>query len=132
LNYPKWTDARTRTKLLTKTQTVVFYGSSLALASMGAVLGEREELRVEYIEARRPEDALQLKALHPDVVLFDLATTQPEFILSLFQARPTVRLIAVDLAGGRLLALSGRELRGLAAPDLLQAILGTPRSSGGA
>ena len=98
----------------------------MILASMRAALGKRDDLRVEQVAARQPEGALRLQALHPDVVLFDLATAHPDFMLSLFQGRPGLRLIAIDLARGRLQVLSGRELSGLAASDLLQAILGTP------
>jgi hypothetical protein len=109
---------------VTRTCTVVFYGNSLFLASLGAVLTERKDMQVAHVEARRPDSILRLQAMQADVVLFDLATAQPDLMLSLFQAQPELRLVAIDLAGDRLLVLSGREFKSLAASNLLQAIKG--------
>jgi hypothetical protein len=116
---------------VTKPRTVVLYGNSLLMASLGAALRGQEGLHLKYIEARGPESAQKLQTFRPDVVLFDLSTAQPDFMLSQFAARPQTRLIGVDPDGRRLLVLSGREFKGLAVSDLLQAILETPASPEG-
>ena len=115
-------------ELVTKPRTVAYYGNSLLIASLGASLRNQEDLRLEHIETGGKESAEKLQALRPDVVLFDLTSARPGFMLSLFAARPQTRLIGVDPDGRRLLVLSRREFKGLAVSDLLQAIRETPAS----
>lgn len=110
---------------MTKICTAVLYGNSLLLASLGAVLDTYADVQVKYVAAGQPDSTLCLQALQPDVVLFDLATAQNDQIFSLFQAQPDLRSIAVDLAGDRLFVFSGKEFKGLATANLLQAILGS-------
>lgn len=117
-----------RMEPVTKPRTVVLYGNSLLMASLGATLRRREDLNLEYIQVGGREGAMELRALRPDVVLFDLTTARPDFMLSLFPTRPQARLIGVDPDGRRLLVLTGREFQGLAVSDLLGAILETTAS----
>jgi hypothetical protein len=109
---------------LADTRTVVLYGNSLGLGSMGASLGGQENLRIVQVKACEAESIQRLLTLRPDVVIFDLAIVKPEVVVSLFLEHPEVRLIALDLAGSRLLVLSGIELKGLATTDLREAIWG--------
>ena len=63
------------------------------------------------LDAALPDAAGRLRARQPDVVLFDLASTQPEFAVRLWQNHPDLLLIGVDLATGEVLALSGLASR---------------------
>ncbi len=102
--------------------TVILYGNSLALSSIGASLREQAGLRVLPVDAALPDAARQLCELHPDVILFDLATAQPDFSIALLKARPHTLLIGVDLGTGKALVLSSQTSRALTTDDLLQVI----------
>ena len=58
----------------------------------------------------------------PDVVIFDLAVAQPEFAIALWEARPRLLLIGVNLTSGHAFVLSGQSSRLLTIDDLLQVI----------
>ncbi len=108
---------------MTRTRTVACYGNSLLLASVGAVVAEQNDLRVEHVDAARPDSDLRLLTMHCNAVLFDLTNAPSDVMLALFRSNPLLRLIAVDLAGDRLLVLSGREIKGLDSSSLLRAVL---------
>ena len=105
-------DATTRLcDYLTTMRTVVLYGNSLVVSSIGASLQGRAELQVSCVDATLP-----------DVVIFDLAMAQPEFAMVLWKAQPRLLLIGVDLTTGQALVLSGQPSRLLTMDDLLQVI----------
>ncbi len=116
-------------------QTVVLYGSSLAVSSIGASLRGCPGLRVLVMDAT-PATAGQhgaaqgLAALRPDVVLFDLATVPTDFAIALWQARPGTLLIGIDLLADRALVLSGQPARAHTTADLLQVIQRHPDPKG--
>ena len=108
----------------TTMRTVAVYGNSLVVSSIGASLQGRAGLEVKYVDATLPNAASRLAALQPDVVIFDLAVTQPEFALALWKARPRLVLIGVDLTNGHAFVLSSQSSRLLTMDDLLQVIEG--------
>jgi len=109
-------------------QTVVLFGSSLVVSSIGASLQGCSGLQVMAVDleasatAAMPSAAQRLAALRPDVVLFDLAAAQPDFAITLWKAQPDLLLIGVDLATNQALVLSGQPTRALTTEDLLQVI----------
>ena len=103
---------------------VALYGNSLVVSSIGASLQGRAGLEVKCVDATLPDAASRLTALQPDVVIFDLAVAQPEFAIALWEARPRLVLIGVNLTTGHALVLSGQSSRLLTMDDLLQVIEG--------
>ncbi len=95
-------------------RTVALYGNSLAVASFAASLEGRADLRVVPVE--------QLGATQPDVVIFDDAAAQRDFVLALCQAQPQLLVIGVDLATGQALVLSAQTSRMLTPDDLVGVI----------
>ena len=110
-------------------KTVVLFGSSLAVSSIGASLQDRAGLRVLAVESEASTAgvrgaAQRLAALRPDVVLFDLAAAPSDFAIALWRAQPGTLLIGMDLLTGRALVLSGQSARAHTTEDLLQVIQG--------
>src|SRR5512139_1534260 len=103
-------------------RTVVLYGNSLVMSSIGASLQGRAGLQVLSVAATLPDAASQLGALKPDVMIFDLTMAQPEFAIALWKAQPSLLLIGVDLTTGQALVLSGQPSRLFTMDDLLQVI----------
>jgi hypothetical protein len=103
---------------------VVLYGNSLLMAGVEASLRGRTGLDVVRIDATLPNVAQSLCALHPDVVIFDLATPLSNFQLpsSILQEHSGISLIGLDLNSNKVLVLSGQEHTVLAANDLAQVI----------
>lgn len=73
-------------------------------------------------------DPNELRALRPDVVIFELAAGTPDFGFSLAQELPGLLLIGIDPETNRALLWSGWEAEALTSRDLAQAIRdqGTP------
>lgn len=105
-------------------RTVVLYGNSLVVSSVGASLQGDTGLAVLPIDASTPDAAARLEELDPDVIIFDLATARPDLNISLWKAHSHVRLIGVDLARHELLLLSGQQAAARSANDLLELVNG--------
>jgi hypothetical protein len=103
-------------------RTVVLYGNSLGVSSIGASLQGRADLQVSSVDATAPEVMDRLRALQPDVVIFDLAAARPEFAITLWKAQPRLLLIGVDLLTHQALMLSSQPSRLLTLDDLLHVI----------
>lgn len=112
-------------------QTVVIYGNSLVVSSIGASLQGCADLQVVLVDLNAPDAQQCLKALQPDIVIFDLGTVRSDFPVALFKETPHLLLIGVDLTADRALLLSGQPARVLTTEDLLQVIrLNDPGSPG--
>ena len=111
-------------------KTVVLFGSSLAISSVGASLQGCAGLRVLVVNSEAPpaaavhDVAQRLAALQPEVVLFDLATVPSDFAIALWKERPGTLLIGIDLLSSQALVLSGQSTRAHTTEDLLQVIEG--------
>ena len=103
-------------------KTVVLFGSSLAVSSIGASLQGCAGLRVLAVDGAAHGAAQRLRALRPDVVLFDLAAVPSDFAIDLWKARPSTLLIGMDLLAGKALVLSGRPTLARTTGDLLELI----------
>jgi len=101
-------------------RTIVVYGDSLIMSSIGAALDRVGQ--VVQLDADQPDTAQQLRTLAPEIVVFDLAHKRADFALELLLEYPALLLIGVDLGRDCMLVLSGRQPRLLTMDDLLQVI----------
>ncbi len=101
---------------------VVLYGNSLVVSSIGAGLRGRADLQVLSADASLSDAVRQLDLLEPDVIIFDLIATQPEFAVALWKAHPHLVLIGVNLATEQALVLSGQASQVLTIDDLVRVI----------
>ncbi len=103
-------------------RTVVLYGNSLVVSSVGASLHGRPGLHLVRLEAGSSHAAQRLQTLHPDVIVFDRVTTPLDFAFDLLRECPRLLLISIDLATARMLVLSGHESSVLTTEDLMNVI----------
>jgi hypothetical protein len=101
---------------------VVLYGNSLALSGVGASLEGHPGLDLVRVEAGG-SGAETLHSLQADVVVFDLATAQPN-VVQLFRRHPPVLPIGVDLLKHQVVVFSGKPSRALTTDDLVRVIEG--------
>ena len=99
---------------------VVLYGNSLALSGVGASLEAHPGVRIVRVDAAG-ESGEALRRIEPDVVVFDLATAQPD-VVELWRRDPHVLPIGVDLLEQRVVVFSGESSRALTTDDLLRVI----------
>jgi hypothetical protein len=109
--------------------TIVLYGNSLTLRTIGAALQDCPGVRVARVAARPDDAAGWLAALEPVAVVFDRLITRPDFAIPLLDRHPEVLFVGVDPSGDRLLVLSGRENQPESAAELLELIGGEAPAS---
>ena len=107
-----------------KTRRIVLYGSDLVVSTVGANLRGRVGFQILQIDPLLPDALQRLDAASPDVVLFDLASTQPDFTIAVLRRHPGLLLIGVDLRSDKMLVMSGEESRLLTTDDLVHMIEG--------
>jgi hypothetical protein len=99
---------------------VVLYGNSLALWGVGASLEGDPGLDVVRVDAGEAS-AETLRELQADVVVFDLATAQPD-VVGLWRRDPPVLPIGVDLLKQQAVVFSGESSRASTTDDLVRVI----------
>jgi hypothetical protein len=102
-------------------RTVLLYGNSLVVSSIGATLQNRPGLRLLRMAAEPREAARRLPA-PPDVIIFDLVATPLEAVLPLAQGQPAPLLIGLDMAADRTLVVSAGRRSVHSQSDLLRLI----------
>jgi hypothetical protein len=107
---------------MNKSRKVVLYGSDLVVSSVGASLQGRLGFEIQQIDPLLPDALQRLEAAHPDVVIFDLESTRPEFTIAALRITPRLLLVGVDLMSGKMLTMSGEESRLLTTDDLVRMI----------
>ena len=103
-------------------QTVMLYGNSLVVSTIGASLHGCREFQVQHVDPARPDARRRLSDLQPDILIFDLAVMPPEVAIRLWKIQPHLLLIGIDLAADRMIVLSDRSTCALTTGDLLQVI----------
>jgi hypothetical protein len=98
---------------------VVIYGNSVILGTIEASLKLCSGLEVTTLPQREPRS---LDALNPDILVFDLDATQPQEVFSLFKTDPAILLIGISPDVNLVQVWSGRQIRELSTPDLLDLI----------
>lgn len=103
-----------------KVHRVIVCGNTVALAGIETSLGLDPDC--EVIGRSRLIESLELRELHPDVVIFELDDVPHEFIRSLSAELPNLLLIGIDLETNRAQLWSGQQMEGWSSQDLTQAI----------
>lgn len=101
---------------------IVLYGNSLVMGGIGANLSNQPNLSLHQVQSDGPELARQLAALHPDVLIFDLATDRPDDIWDWLQEQPHCLLLGIDLHRQQIHQWRGQQTRALTMQDLVTAI----------
>jgi hypothetical protein len=99
---------------------VLLYGESLVLAGMEAILNREPSLEVI---ARALISENELRAVQPDVIIYDTSTLQPGFQFLLAQELPDILLIGVNPENNQMQVWSSRTLYELSGDDLIAIIL---------
>jgi len=98
------------------------YGNSLFMAGVEASLRDRQGLNVVRIDAALPGAQDDLRAICPDVVIFDLDGPHAHLILSFLRGHPGLPLLGLGLASNDAVLLSSCRYMALSADDLAQVI----------
>jgi hypothetical protein len=106
---------------------VIVCGNHLAMSTIFATLREKPGFCVQQVGGHLSDVIQSMEVDPPDVLLFDLAVAQPDFVIPLMRKHPTVMLVGVDLISNKMLVLSGEHSRLLTAEDLMHVIEGGPR-----
>ena len=113
-----------------KARRIVLYGSDLVVSTIGENLRGRAGFQILQVDPLLPDALQRLVAARPDVVLFDLAGTQPDFTIAVLRKHPGLLLIGVDLNTEKMLVMSGQESRLLTTDDLVHMMeTAKPRAS---
>ena len=102
---------------------VVLFGDSLLMDTVEANLEDTQELGVMRIHATVPNVGERLKALSPDVVIFDFDAPHLQFIIPFLREQPGVPLLGLDVACSKVVAMSSQHYTTVTANDLTQLIL---------
>ena len=105
-------------------KTVALYGNSLVVSSIGASLNQFADLQIFALDPSMPDPKNQLLDLQPDIILFDLASTEPSWLITLWKEQPELLLIGVDQEKSSALMFSSQPARLMTTDDLLEAITG--------
>jgi hypothetical protein len=97
------------------------YGESLVLAGMEAILNR--ESSIEVIGPIVLISGNELRAVRPDVIIYDTATLQPGFQFLLAQELPDILLLGVNPENNQMQVWSSRTLHELSGDDLIEIIL---------
>jgi hypothetical protein len=104
-----------------KVRTVLLYGNSLVISSIGATLDGQPGLHLLRMAAG-PQDLASRLPTPPDIVIFDLVATPLDIVLPLVQGQPAPLLVGLDMASDRTLVVSGGQRSVHSQKDLLRLI----------
>ncbi len=104
-----------------KRRRIFMYGKSVILGTVGASLQNFSELEIIRLSPPLP-DALELGALAPDVIIFDVQAAHPDQAFSLLRTLPNLMLIGIDPGSDQVIMWSGKQLRDLSTQELVKAI----------
>jgi hypothetical protein len=102
--------------------TVVLFGDSLLMDTVENNLLESRLLGVVRIHTNVTDVEDRLKALRPDLVIFELDTPHSRFVLPFLRDQSGIPLLGLDLICSRVVALSSQQYRTLSMQDLSQVI----------
>lgn len=109
---------------------IYLYGNSVIMGTLGTSLQRVSRYEVNALSAPWPE-MVELEAMAPDVILFDVEAGRPEAAFFLLQKHPSLLVIGVSPDSNLVKIWSGRQLRELSTQGLLDVIdeqLGAPAS----
>ena len=100
---------------------VILYGRTVILGTLEASLRKSTQLEVLSFSAPYP-GVQELKAMAPDVILFDLANARPDDAFALLATTPDLLLIGIDPDRDQVQVWSGQHLRELSLQELVSII----------
>ena len=103
------------------TRRVLLYGKSVILGTLEASLKRYPQMEVCVLSAPFPT-VEELKAMAPDVILFDVSAPRPEAAFALLETFPGLLLVGLDASRDEMLVLSSRPAQALAVQDLVNMI----------
>ena len=103
------------------TRRVLLYGKSVILGTLEASLKRYPQMEVYVLSAPFPT-VEELKAMAPDVILFDVSAPRPEAAFALLETFPGLLLVGLDASRDEMLVLSSRPAQALAVQDLVNMI----------
>lgn len=110
--------------------TIVLFGNSLVVSSIGASLVHLPSLTLHQIDTSLSELEQHIQREHPDVLIFDLATDYPISPITLLKEYPRLLLIGIDISNAKMLVLSSRQTQALTIDDLTHVIEAQVASGG--
>ena len=100
---------------------VVLFGDSLLMDAVAAGLSGRQELDMVQLDASITGEE-RLRSLCPDLVIFDLDTPHPGFIVRFLKNQPGVPLFGLNAISNKVIAISSQAHTTLTTDDLSQMI----------
>jgi len=102
--------------------TVAILGNSLVLSSIRASLERQAGLRLHRFDMGLRGSIGQLSAVHPDAVVFDLASQPSDSAFALWKSQPQTLLIGVDMTVDQVLVFSSQITHVLTPEHLVEVI----------
>ena len=106
---------------------IILYGNSIVLAGVRLGLETNPAFEIipmdgshAYGESLPGEQ--DLLALHPDIILFDISSVQPQFHYNLNETQSGLQLIGIDPDKDQVLVWSGQQFHELSVQDLVSVI----------
>src|SRR5512136_1124798 len=109
------------------TRTVLLYGNSLMVTSIGATLLGRPGLHLVQATADATAVIERLCSM-PDAVIFDFVATPLDALLPFLRQQAAPLLIGLDMQNDRMFVVSGQQPIMQSARDLLRLISSRPRT----
>ena len=104
-----------------KHRRVCLYGKSILLSTVGASLQRFPDIEIIALSPPLP-DTLEIAALAPDVIIFDIQTSHPDPVFPLLTTLPNLMLIGIDPDSDHFTLWSGQQVPVISTQDLMQAI----------
>ena len=101
---------------------VALYGDNLLMDTVEASLAGDKGLGLIRIHTTVNDVAERLKALSPNLVIFDMNDPNSWFVFSLLRERPGTPLLCVDITQSKVIALNCQQFTALTADDLAEVI----------
>lgn len=102
---------------------ILLYGDSVVLGSVAASLGRADGFELIRLRAPRPT-AVELRAIRPDVILFDIENDHPEEAFRLLENDPDLLLLGISPDVNLVRLWAGRQYRELSTDALAALIAG--------
>jgi hypothetical protein len=109
-----------------KTQRVLVYGDSVALAGVATSLSLDPDC--EVLGHCLPMREEELERCHPDALIFELNALPPAFVYAVSRQLPGLLLIGIDLETNRAFLWTGQQMEGWTSQDLARAIRHTGKA----
>lgn len=103
-------------------QVIALFGDSLLIDTVEASLQQSQGLGVVRVQSTTADALDRLKALHPDLIIFDLNDPNSRLVVPFFREHESTPLLCVDVTCSKVLALSCQHYTATSACDLEQLI----------